>query len=73
MLCWPPYDAEMATRALARYKGSCVIYIGEGAGGCTGDDDFHAELAAKWNLATSCEIPQWDGLHDEVFVYVRSS
>jgi hypothetical protein len=71
MLCWPPYADGMAQQALARYEGARVIYIGEGEGGCTGDDVFHAALAEQWKLAASYEIPQWDGLHDDVRVYVR--
>lgn len=47
MLCWPPYDDSMAQRALALYRGARVVYIGEGAGGCTGDDGFHAALAKQ--------------------------
>jgi len=61
----------MAQRALARYGGARIVYIGEGEGGCTGDDDFHAALAKQWKLAASYEIPQWDGVHDDVCVYVR--
>jgi hypothetical protein len=71
MLCWPPYADGMAQQALARYGGARVIYIGEDEGGCTGDDDFHAALAEQWKLTASYEIPQWDGLHDDVRVYVR--
>ena len=44
MLCWPPYDTDMAAMALRRYKGNVVIYIGESGGGCTGDEDFHEML-----------------------------
>src|SRR5262249_778993 len=71
MLCWPPYEDHMAALALERYRGTRVIYIGEGAGGCTGNDAFHAALAEQWDLVTSHEIPQWQGLHDEVDVYAR--
>jgi hypothetical protein len=71
MLCWPPFDNGMASQALARYSGSRVIYIGEGKGGCTGDDDFHTALAEQWKLDTCYEIPQWEGLHDDVRVYSR--
>jgi hypothetical protein len=60
MLCWPPYADGMAQQARARYGGARVIYIGEGEGGCTRDDVFHAALAEQWKLAASYEIPQWD-------------
>jgi len=70
MLCWPP-DGGMALHALERYGGARVIYIGEGKGGCTGDNGFHAALAEQWKLSASYEIPQWPGMHDDVCVYVR--
>jgi SAM-dependent methyltransferase len=71
MLCWPPYANGMAQQALARYGGTRVVYVGEGDGGCTGDDGFHAALAEQWELTASYEIPQWNGIHDDVRVYVR--
>jgi SAM-dependent methyltransferase len=70
MLCWPPYNDDTAAVALDRYRGQTVIYIGE-HGGCTGDDVFHEALDAKWALEARYEIPQWEGLHDAVFVYRR--
>jgi len=73
MLCWPPYKGGMGTQALARYHGDHVIYVGEGDGGCTGDDAFHAALDAQWDLIAEYEIPQWDGVHDGVHVYARRS
>ena len=30
MLCWPPYKTPMAETALRAYRGSGVVYIGEG-------------------------------------------
>lgn len=71
MLCWPPYDDDMASVALARYHGDRVIYIGEDAGGCTGDEAFHAQLAAHWDLSVTYEIPHWETVHDAVNVYTR--
>lgn len=73
MLCWPPYNSPMATWAIDRYRGDRVIYIGEGAYGCTADAAFHERLDKHWDLTATYEIPQWDGLHDEIFVYARRS
>lgn len=45
-LCWPPMTG-MATDALRAYVeagGTSVVYVGEGTGGCTGDDEFHGLL-----------------------------
>ena len=73
MLCWPPYSNDMAAQAITRYRGDRVIYVGEGLGGCTGDDTFHEMLAAHWNQVARYEIPQWDAVHDAVRVYARRS
>ncbi len=70
LLCWPPYGQPMAEVALARYRGDCVIYIGE-KGGCTATDAFHEALTAEWNLVEEHDIPQWSGIHDAVYVYER--
>ncbi|MBZ9715322.1 class I SAM-dependent methyltransferase [Deinococcus multiflagellatus] len=71
LLCWPPYVLPMAAQALAAYQGDTVVYIGEGQGGCTADDAFHAQLAAQWRLVVEQEIPRWDGWHDHLWVYQR--
>ena len=70
-LCWPPYAEPVAENALKLYKGNKVIYIGEGHGGCTGTDEFHDALGKDWQLIESVWLPQWEGLHDDVELYVR--
>lgn len=39
-LCWPPYNSSFALECLKAYQGNTVIFVGEGSGGCTADDDF---------------------------------
>lgn len=70
-LCWPPYDDPMATKALKVYRGSTVIYIGEGRRGCTGDEEFHKTLDLEWEEAERIYLPQWDGIHDYLTIHVR--
>lgn len=41
---WPEYEALWSQQMLELYEGETVIYVGEGAGGCTGNDGFHALL-----------------------------
>lgn len=41
---WPEYGATWSAEMLGLYDGSTVVYVGEGPGGCTGDDDFHTLL-----------------------------
>ena len=72
-LCWPPYDNPMASDCLTHYKGSTVIYIGEGDGGCTADDNFHETLYKDFEEIECIFIPQWDGIHDSLTIYKRKN
>lgn len=71
LLCWPPDKDPMAHRALAKYKGHTLIYIGEESPGCTGDDDFHLLIRNDWKLQEQVELPRWHLLNDSLFVYTR--
>lgn len=72
MLCWPPYNEPMAAEALTAFPGSLLIYIGEGPGGCTGDDEFHDLLGRDWRLLDDCDQHvRWFGLFDRLEVYQR--
>lgn len=73
LLSWPPYDEPMGADTLRAYRGSRVVYIGEGEGGCTGDDKFHDLLTDGWTQVAEHEPVQWSGLHDRVFVYDRNT
>lgn len=73
-LCWPPYADQMAFDALVSYKGQRLVYIGEGRGGCTGDDDFHALLERDWDeQEPEHQVPQWRSIHDRVHFYQRKA
>lgn len=72
LLCWPPYAGAMALSALRAYRGSALVYIGEGPDGCTGCEKFHATLQRRWELVESIDIPQWAGMHDRIHVYRRA-
>jgi hypothetical protein len=69
-LCWPPMS-DMAARCLRHYRGTHVLYIGEGPGGCTADDQFFKRLDSAWDEVESVDIPQWDGIHDALTIYRR--
>jgi hypothetical protein len=71
MLCWPNYAEPFAYDCLKNYKGRYFIYIGEGPGGCTGDDDFHEYLENNFSEVDFYKIPQWFGIHDFLWVYER--
>lgn len=69
-LCWPPYGEKMAYRSLKLFKGNNLVYIGEGSGGCTGDDKFH-ELLKSWTLVETIKIPSYPGINDKAWIYSR--
>lgn len=73
MLCWPPYDKPVAYQALRGFKGSRLIYIGEDEYGCTGDRQFFKLLNVGWRLINTLGIPQYEGLHDSVWLYERKA
>ncbi len=71
-MAWPPYDTPMAyDTVLAMEIGKYLIYIGEGNGGCNGDDRFFGELYANFEEVSEISIPQWDGIHDYCTVYKK--
>lgn len=71
LLCWPAYDTQFADDCLRHYTGRRVVYVGEGEGGCTGDDAFHDRLGRDFELVGDVDIPQWFGIHDRVWLYER--
>lgn len=72
MLCWPPYDHPMSESVVKLYTGRKVIYIGEGSGGCTGSEAFHELLDNNFHEVDTIELPQWDGIHDRVYLLERN-
>jgi hypothetical protein len=71
-LCWPPYDESMAYVASQTYLnngGKTIIYVGEGNGGCTGDDQFHELLEERMERVKSIYIPVWDSIHDRMEIW----
>ena len=73
MLVWPCYATPMAVNCLRRHLGDHVIYVGEGEGGCTADDDFHELLDKEWEEVEQVKLPQWWGIHDTLTVYHRKA
>lgn len=71
-LCWPPYDDPMAYDALTTYQGNVIVYVGEGEGMATADDQFHEALESQWDLLVDeKQQHNWDGLHSRIFIYKR--
>lgn len=70
LMIWPCM-AGWAAYALSKFKGQHVLYIGEGSGGCTGDDKFHSILYKRWEELAEVNIPVWTGCHDRLFIFKR--
>ena len=71
MLGWPMYADPMAAECLELYKGETLAYMGEGYGGCTGDNRFHKLLEERFVETQCVDIPQWYGIHDTLTVWKR--
>lgn len=70
LLSWPPMS-DAGARAVKAYPGDRLIYIGEGHGGCTGDDEFFDLIDTQWKIGDVHKLPQWSGIHDFIAVYDR--
>jgi hypothetical protein len=72
-LCWPSYSTPFGAECLREYQGDTFLYVGEGPGGCCGDEDFWELLDKEWE--GSCDsyisIPQWESIHDFFTAYRR--
>lgn len=76
ILSWPDYDTSFASQVLKSLKkGQTLIYIGEGDGGCTGDDEFFSLIETKTklnkNVTESLQKSSlsWTGIHDTWYVF----
>ena len=69
-LCWPPYGDRMASASVRWHHSQRIIYVGE-EDGATGDKAFQRVLHTHFEEVHSLAIPQWYGLHDQLWVYER--
>ena len=80
VLCWPPYDTDMAINILELFyttdAAKKLIYIGE-LDGCNGDDRFKAELShllfekrSGMNIEEIL-IDSYPGIRDDIFVITK--
>jgi hypothetical protein len=70
-LAWPPYSSSVGEEIVRAYEGLKVIFIGEGSGGCTGDEELYELLDSEWREVANHTPVQWYGLHDVIRVYER--
>lgn len=76
LMSWPPYESSMAFEVLqSMHSGQQLIYIGEGIGGCTGDDDFFDLLDKKATFnkektsIVARDFLSFPSIHDNPVVY----
>lgn len=73
LLCWPTDGEPWAGEAVNRYiaaGGRTVAYVGEPAGGHTGDEGMH-QAFARLDQVTVVALPQWQGAGDRLVIYRR--
>lgn len=71
-MAWPPYDNPMAYNCVKHMKiGKILIYVGEGGGGCTGDDQFHNFLYTNFEQLDTVDLPRWFGINDYGAIYKK--
>jgi hypothetical protein len=85
-LCWPPFEGTepfdlatarkqrqcMAYNALRLYTGDRFIYVGEESWGCCAGWLFWRQIEKRWHVVREVDIPQWEGIHDALYVYERN-
>ena len=64
LVSWPYMENDLVKALLMTNWPSSkpILYVGEGYGGCTADDEFHDRFVEKKVI----DIPQWSGLHDRL-------
>tara|TARA_R110000803_G_scaffold158426_2_gene222707 strand:- start:742 stop:1266 length:525 start_codon:yes stop_codon:yes gene_type:complete len=74
VLCsWPSYSHNWFTDACKEIETDIfLIYIGEGEGGCTADEEFHPYLSQCFTHIQHIPMLQYYGIHDCCDVYKRN-
>jgi hypothetical protein len=69
IISWPPYADKSAYRAARAWKhGRPIVFIGEGAGGCTAEDTFFRHMRTEEDEPVF-PLMSWFGIHDYVGIY----
>ena len=64
IVSWPPLNMDILYFLKRWGEEKPIIYIGEGNGGCNTTDEFWNHFSEE----TTIYIPQWWGIHDQVFI-----
>ena len=71
LIIWPDFHTTWPLKALIAHRSKHLFYVGEGSGGCTGNDHFHKYLDKHYKQIAIVDIPQFIGIHDRLFCYSR--
>lgn len=78
LMSWPNYSSSFAYNIVKNMdSGQILIYIGEGYGGCTGDDKFfeymekNTEILEKETNKFNESSFSWIGIHDRVNIFKK--
>jgi hypothetical protein len=71
LMVWPDYNVPRSADVLKAYTGKTVIYVGEGDGGCTGCDEFHAILEERFEVLREVRLYRFHYMHDRAWIYER--
>lgn len=67
---WPPFHKKVAGY-ITDDNADHILYVGEPSGGCTGDEGFFDQLERGYGLVAKIDIPSYEGIHDDLYHYVR--
>lgn len=75
LLCsWPSYSDSWCFQAVSLLKpGQLFGYIGEGSGGCTGDEQLHNLLESDFEVVADHPTERFYGIYDHCWIYRRKS
>ena len=71
LMAWPSYNESWTDEVLdCMGIGQVLVYIGEDCG-CTATDRYHEVLDKNFQHLSRVQIPQWEGIHDDMNIYVK--
>jgi hypothetical protein len=72
LMVWPPYDKSLASDVIEQ-EPAHILYVGEPAGGCTGDEAFFTTVNKDYGLVAKLDLPSYEGINDDFFHYIRKT
>jgi hypothetical protein len=74
LMSWPPYNERIGEYIVSQIPiGGRLFYVGEGAGGATGNDEMHDILddKSKFKRLDFLILPRFAEIRDTLYVYER--